>query len=236
MWQVLLGYLWAAELPLEISLGGKHTPHSIKVAEMVQELYECSLSCQGALCSRSLTAGTKWWRVCTWGCQQLKITCWTCGKTLKTDSDNFRGHLVISGISEPAAHAHVWTHEGVRLLPADGCHARYTSFNGPEFLTVEHCVVHILATIITFSPQLICLSSSWGNRVSSITHWMETDVWNYASVQYHLIALGLKYEISLQICPEETGMLCERRRRHTKLIWIRHSPAGGKKADSGLRR
>lgn len=25
------------------------------------------------------------------------------------------------------------------------------------------------------------------------------------SVQYHLIVLGLKYEISLQICPEETG-------------------------------
>lgn len=111
MWQVLLGYLWAAELPLEISLGGKHTPHSIKVAEMVRELYECSLSCQGALCSRSLTAGTKWWRVYTRGCQQLKITCWTCGRTLKTDWDNFCGHLVIFGV---AAHAHVWTHEHVR--------------------------------------------------------------------------------------------------------------------------
>lgn len=47
---------------------------------------------------------------------------------------------------------------------------------------------------------------------SSITHWMGTDVWNYTSVQYHLIVLGPKYEISLQICPEETGMPCERRR------------------------
>lgn len=233
MWQVLLGYLWAAELPLEISLGGKHTPHSIKVAEMVRELYECSLSCQGTLCSRSLTAGTEWWRVCTRGGRQLKITCWTCGKTLKTDLANFCGHLVVCEI---AAHAHVWTHEHIRLLPADECHTRYMSYNGPEFLILERRAVHFLATIVTFSPQLICLSSSWGNRASSITHWMEADVWNYASVQYHLIALGLKYEISLQICPEETGMLCERRRRRTKLIWIQRSPAGRKKADSGLRR
>lgn len=47
---------------------------------------------------------------------------------------------------------------------------------------------------------------------SSITQWMGTDVWSNASVQYHLIVLGLKYEISLQICPEETGTVCERRR------------------------
>lgn len=95
------------------------------------------------------------------------------------------------------------------------------------------------ATTITFSPQLICPHQAWGNRASSITQRIRTDVWSHASVQYHLIVLGLKYEISLQICPEETGMLCERRRQRTKLMWIQHSPAGGeekKKANSGLRR
>lgn len=56
-----------------------------------------------------------------------------------------------------------------------------------------------------------------------------TDVWNDASVQYHLIVLGLKYEISLQICPGETGMLCERRRWRTKLMWIRHTLTGREK-------
>lgn len=83
------------------------------------------------------------------------------------------------------------------------------------------------ATTITFSPQLICLHQAWGIMASFITQRIGTDVWSHASVQYHLIVLGLKYEISLQICPEETGMLCERRRQRTKLMWIRHSPAGG---------
>lgn len=84
------------------------------------------------------------------------------------------------------------------------------------------------APIITFSPRLICLCQAWGKTASAIIHWMGTDVWKNASVQYHLIVLGLKYEISLQICPEETGMLCECRQRRAKWMWIRHSPAGGK--------
>lgn len=95
-------------------------------------------------------------------------------------------------------------------------------YNGLEFLILESRKIHFLAlpqaTIITFSPRLICLSQARGTTASGITHWMGTDVWNHASVQYHLIVLGLKYEISLQICPEETGMLCERRRWRTKLM------------------
>lgn len=97
MWQVLLGYLWTTELFSIPASGDKfggekthtHTSRSVKVAEMLQELYECSLSCQGTVCSRSLTAGTKWWRTCEWHCCRLKITCWTCGQTLKTDLDHF---------------------------------------------------------------------------------------------------------------------------------------------------
>ena len=52
----------------------------------------------------------------------------------------------------------------------------------------------------------------------SIVHWTGTDVWNDASVQYSLIVLGLKYEISLQICPEEAGTLRERSRQRIKLM------------------
>lgn len=94
MWQVLLGYMWTAGLSTTPAsgdkfFGEKHTPHSVKVAETLQELYECSLSCQGTLYSPSLTAGTKWWRVYAWPCQQLKIPCRTCGKTLKSDSNQF---------------------------------------------------------------------------------------------------------------------------------------------------
>lgn len=109
MWQVLLGYLWTAELlnsrPLEIILEIKKHTHTHTSAltqctmprfcqgcwDVRRELYECSLSCQGTVCGLSLTAGTKWWRVCVWRCQGLKITCWTCGQSLKTDLDHSCG-------------------------------------------------------------------------------------------------------------------------------------------------
>lgn len=63
-----------------------------------------------------------------------------------------------------------------------------------------------------FTPSHMCLSvpPRRNQPAPSLTGW-ELMYGTARSVQYHLIVLGLKYEISLQICPEETGMLCERR-------------------------
>lgn len=105
-------------------------------------------------------------------------------------------------------------HENMRLLPADECNIYTCSIMVLGFLHwstarfISRAYPEPQSNL--FTPAHMSLP---GLRqiAGSITHWMGTDVWNDASVQYHLIVLGLKYEISLQICLEETGMLCERR-------------------------
>lgn len=71
-----------------------------------------------------------------------------------------------------------------------------------------------------FTPAHMSLPGPCGKqRAPSLTKWVVvvgwegTDVWNDTLVQYHLIVLGLKYEISLQnLSRRKQGMLCECRR------------------------
>lgn len=112
----------------------------------------------------------------------------------------------------------------VGLLPAGG---RLTHCERRDvfFFFFRLCIsftgapqLHFLASNPKPQPQPFHLGSYVSRGPEAKWGEMGTDVWSHAPVQYHLIVLGLKCEISLQICPGETGMLCERRRQRTELM------------------